>query len=76
MLANFLTACWGKSHKNYKEGLGMGWATRSYSSSGNLQAIQARRDRRWFPWLFLLWQTARITATSIFCNPESVCPSG
>ena len=76
MLANFLTACWGKSHKNYKEGLGMGWATCSYSSSGNLQAIQARRDRRWFPWLFLLWQTARMTATSMFCNPESVCPSG
>ena len=50
MLANFLTACWAKSHKNYKEGLGMGWATRSYSSSGNLQAIQARRDRHWLPW--------------------------
>ena len=25
---------------------------------------------------WLLWQTARITATSIFCNAESVCPSG
>ena len=74
MLANFFTACWAKSHKNYKEGLGMGWATRSYSSSGNLQAIQARRDRR--PWLFLLWQTARMTATSMFCNAESVCPGG
>ena len=45
-----------KSHKNYKEGLGICWATRSYTSSGTLQAAQARRDRHWLPWLFLLWQ--------------------
>ena len=76
MLASFLTACWAKSHKIYKEGLGIRWATRSYTSSGTLQAAQARRDRHWLPWLFLLWQTARVTATSMFCNAESVCPSG